>query len=81
MLGYCPASCCAAIGQGSRDAWFGVLGMFTGTVLFEAGYPRIILWYQGVPAGHTVNSLLGVSPWGIFALLALVLLLLDRWTR
>lgn len=81
LLGYCPASCCAAIGQGSRDAWFGVLGMVTGTVLFESLYSRIMAWYQGVPAGHTVSTFLEVSPWAVFALLAMFLLFLARWTK
>lgn len=81
LLGYCPASCCAAIGQGSRDALFGVLGMLTGATLFEALYPRIILFFPGQPAGYTVSSVLGVSPWVFFAVLALVALAITRLTR
>jgi hypothetical protein len=81
LLGYCPASCCAAIGQGSRDALFGVLGMFAGVTFFEIMYPRIIFYFSEKPVRDTVSSLLGVSPWVVFAVLALILLAIRRWPR
>lgn len=41
VLGYCPGTGIAALAEGSRDAVFGVLGMFTGAAIYAETYPWI----------------------------------------
>lgn len=41
ILGYCPGTALAAIGDGSRDAIAGVLGGVTGAALFAELYPLL----------------------------------------
>jgi uncharacterized membrane protein YedE/YeeE len=38
-LGYCPGTCVAAAGEGSRNAWFGIAGMLFGAAVFTEAYP------------------------------------------
>ncbi len=35
LLGYCPGTAIAALAEGSRDVIFGLLGMFTGSIIFN----------------------------------------------
>lgn len=41
ILGYCPGTTVAAVGEGRRDAMAGVLGMFLGAGAFVALYPKL----------------------------------------
>ena len=41
LLGYCPGTGVAALGDGSRHAWFGVLGMLVGGAAYAHFYPAI----------------------------------------
>lgn len=41
LLGYCPGTALAALGEGRRDAVAGVLGMLTGAALFVKAYPKL----------------------------------------
>jgi uncharacterized protein len=41
LLGYCPGTTVAAVGEGRRDAIAGLLGMITGAFVFVRGFP---LW-------------------------------------
>jgi uncharacterized membrane protein YedE/YeeE len=41
LLGYCPGTCVAAVGEGRRDAVAGVLGMLAGAGLYVALYGRV----------------------------------------
>ncbi len=41
LLGYCPGTGVGAIGDGSRHAFAGILGMFTGAALYPEVYPLI----------------------------------------
>jgi len=41
ILGYCPGTTVAAVGEGRRDAVAGLLGMFTGAFAFVLGYPSL----------------------------------------
>lgn len=66
ILGYCPASSFAAIGQGARDAMFGVLGMIAGAIIFNLLYPWIIGFFSGQPAVYTLATFLGICPCSIF---------------
>jgi uncharacterized membrane protein YedE/YeeE len=39
VLGYCPGTTVAAVGEGRRDGMAGLLGMITGAFVFVAAYP------------------------------------------
>lgn len=41
LLGYCPGTGVGAIGDGSRHAIFGILGMFAGAAIYAEIYPYI----------------------------------------
>jgi uncharacterized membrane protein YedE/YeeE len=41
LLGYCPGTALAAIGEGRRDALVGALGMLSGAALFVRFYPKL----------------------------------------
>lgn len=41
VLGYCPGTTMAAVGEGNRDALVGVLGMFAGAFAFVRLFPAL----------------------------------------
>ncbi len=73
LLGYCPGTGVAALGDGSRHALFGVLGMLAGAALFAEAYP----WMQSGVLGvgdlgkATLPTMTDLSPWWFLALLTL----------
>lgn len=73
ILGYCPGTVFAALGDGSRHAWFGVLGMFIGAIIYTQTYPMIKepLLSQGDLGKITLASELGWHPLIIFAPIAI----------
>lgn len=87
VLGYCPGTGVAAIGDGSRHAIAGVCGMLCGAALYAEVHP----WLQGRLAGTaaygkaTLATTTGLSPWWFIAGLAIVAALglaaLERWER
>lgn len=73
VLGYCPGTAFAAIGDGSRHAWFGVLGMLVGAGIYAEVFPWLnehILkrWDLGKV---TLDSEMGVSVWVLIVPLAI----------
>jgi uncharacterized membrane protein YedE/YeeE len=74
ILGYCPGTSVAACGEGRRDAMVGVLGMLAGAGVFVAAYP----WLEPVIKGlgslgeMTFPQLLGVQPWVVILVLAVL---------
>jgi hypothetical protein len=65
VLGYCPGTGLGAIGEGSRHAIFGFVGMLVGAGLYAEAYP----WLSAhvLPVGDlgkvTLSSEMGLSPW------------------
>jgi hypothetical protein len=79
ILGYCPGTVAAAVGQGSLDALAGgVVGILIGCGLFAAFYPwldkSILHW--GEFGELTFPQLLKVNSWAIIIPLITALLLL-----
>lgn len=74
LLGYCPGTGIAAIGDGSRHAIIGVLGMIVGAGIYAEVYP----WMQSKILGigdygkTTLADAAGISPW--WFILALVII-------
>ncbi len=87
LLGYCPGTGVAALGDGSRHALFGVLGMLVGAAIFAEAYPSMKSGVLGVGdlGKATLPTLTQLSPWWFLALLtlaaAVVFVMLERWER
>lgn len=87
LMGYCPGTLIAAIGQGSRHALFGLFGGIVGAALYTEVYPFIEpnilrVWDLGKV---TFADLLGVSPFLLLTVLAVIALgtfaAVTRWER
>ena len=74
LLGYCPGTGVAAIGEGSRHAIFGFLGMLFGAAAFAEVYPLISssLMKAGDLGKIRFPELMGASPWILIGVLAVV---------
>lgn len=81
LLGYCPGTALAAIGQGSRDAIVGVLGAIVGAGAYAEVYPLLARTLE--PIGKlgkvTFADVTHASPWWFIAGLAVVSVILFRW--
>jgi len=81
ILGYCPGTGVAAIGDGSRDAIFGVIGMVVGAALFAEVYP----WFneyllKPLDLGkETLATITGITPWAYLVLLTILSIALFGW--
>jgi uncharacterized protein len=65
LLGYCPGTCVAACGEGSRDAMVGVVGMAFGASVFVALYSQIrpFMESMGDQGKLTFPAMTSSSPW------------------
>lgn len=74
ILGYCPGTVVAAIGDGSRHAWFGVIGMFIGAIAYAHTYPFIKepIFSKGDLGKITLPTELGMNPLIVFIPIAVL---------
>lgn len=74
LLGYCPGTALAAIGQGSRDAIVGMLGALVGAAVYAEAYPMLARTVEPVAryGKLTFPDLAHASPWWFIAGLAAV---------
>jgi hypothetical protein len=82
VLGYCPGTAVAAVGQGGLDALFGgVTGILIGSGLFAAAYPRLAkgILSKGYFGGVTLPELFKVNPWVVVVPAAVLLTALLAW--
>ncbi len=84
LAGACPGTILAQIGAGYRDALFTLLGGLAGAVAFSYADPMLTpLLFTGGPGKITFMDLTGVSytvlAIGFAVVLAVVLVLLERW--
>jgi uncharacterized protein len=64
LIGYCPGTSLAAIGEGRRDAIAGALGMLAGAALFVRAYPRMKPALEAGDRGKiTLPRATQTSPW------------------
>lgn len=74
VLGYCPGTGVAALGDGSRHALWGVLGMLFGAALYAEVHPWVAAHI--LPVGDlgkaTLASEAGASPWWFVLVVALL---------
>jgi len=81
LLGYCPGSTLAAVGQGAQDALLGVFGLCVGAVFFEAIKPFISEFLKLKPHLSTLPELTGLNPWVFLIVLVIATLLFVRFLR
>lgn len=64
VIGYCPGTSLAAVGERRRDAMFGVLGMLGGAALYVRAYPRLKPALEAGDRGKiTLPRATRTSPW------------------
>jgi hypothetical protein len=76
LLGYCPGTISAAIGQGNLDALFGgLVGILLGSGIFAHFYPRLekflnLGWFGEI----TIPEYLKVNPWLVIIPICLLII-------
>ncbi len=86
LLGLCPGTAIAALGEGNRRAVAGVAGMLAGAALLTETYPFVADLVRAVGLGNvTWPQLTGLSHWvfliGLAAAAAALFVGLERWER
>lgn len=83
LLGYCPGTSAAALGEGRVDALWGILGMLFGAGLYAETYPIVkkTLLTMGDYGKITIPELLGVNHWIVIAVFLVLFLALFRWAE
>jgi uncharacterized membrane protein YedE/YeeE len=80
LVGYCPATSMAALGEGRVDAFWGIAGMVLGAGIFAHLYPflqkTILLW--GDFGKLTIPQVLHVNHWVVILIVAIVVLMNSR---
>jgi uncharacterized membrane protein YedE/YeeE len=82
-LGYCPGTSVAALGEGSRSALWGILGMVAGALLFTETYPVLEsgLLRVGDLGKVTLSDLTDLPP-GVFVVgLVVIAVPLFSWVE
>lgn len=81
LLGYCPGTAAAALGEGRVDALAGMAGMLVGAGVFAEAYPAlkqgVLTW--GDFGKLTLPGLLGVNHWPVILVFVVGGALLLRW--
>jgi hypothetical protein len=74
LLGYCPGTGVGALGDGSRHAWFGVLGMLAGAAVYAELHSALTstILSVGSLGKITFPEVTGISPWLFVAVLAVL---------
>jgi uncharacterized membrane protein YedE/YeeE len=78
LLGLCPGTCIAALGQGSRDAVWGLLGLLAGAAVYaeaEPAFKTLAAWNNH---GAVLLTATGIPWWAWFAIVAAGLWALRR---
>jgi hypothetical protein len=81
LLGYCPGTSFAALGEGRYDALFGMLGMLCGAAFFAEIFPvlenNLLAW--GFLGPLTLPQLLRVNAWAVVVPFVAGGILFLRW--
>lgn len=81
LLGYCPGTALAAVGQGSRDALVGIVGALVGAAVYAEAYPLLARTVE--PIGKlgkiTFADATHASPWWFIVGLGVLAVVLFVW--
>jgi uncharacterized membrane protein YedE/YeeE len=85
IVGYCPGTAAAALGEGRLDALWAIAGMLAGAALYAEAYPwlqaTVLTW--GVYGPVTLPQVLGVGHWLVIGtvcgLVMALFFLLERY--
>lgn len=81
LVGYCPGTAVAALGEGRLDAVWAILGMLAGAGLYAEAFPllkkTVLTW--GDYGKITLPQVFGVNHWLVIAAAVVLTLLLFRW--
>lgn len=76
ILGYCPGTAAGAVGTGSIDAFFGIIGFIIGTGIFASFYPKIKEKLMKKGYGNiTIPEILDVNPFIIITIFCTLILI------
>jgi uncharacterized protein len=82
VLGYCPGTSLAALGERRGDAVAGVLGMLAGALAFVRTYPRLRPLIEAGDLGkQTLPGLTRTSPWPWVAAMGVALAVSAVFSR
>ncbi|NVM25566.1 MAG: hypothetical protein HWN70_06570 [Desulfobacterales bacterium] len=72
-MGFCPGTSAGALGEGRRDAAWGILGMLAGAVLCAEAYPSLkeTVLTRGDFGKITLPQVLGVNHWIIIPVIVI----------
>ncbi len=72
LLGYCPGTMIARIGEAKKDAWIGLLGMVLGVLFFAVNvkFFKTYLMTQNIPG--SLPTILGINTWIAIPIAALI---------
>lgn len=81
IVGYCPATAMAALGEGRYDSVFGLAGMILGAGLYAEFYPQIKAGVLGCGdfGKVTLPGALGVNHWIVIVVLIALFIGLFAW--
>ena len=82
LLGYCPGTIAGAIGNGNLDALTGgLIGIWIGTGLFAALYPKLnkTILQKGYYGDVSLPQVLKVNEWAVVIPMAVIIVLLLIW--
>jgi hypothetical protein len=81
LIGYCPGTGWAAIGEGRVDAIFGLLGVFVGGFIYSEMYPTLkdTLLSWGDLGTPTIPQALGINHWFVIVPILIVAFFMFRW--
>ena len=80
VMGFCPGTSVAALGEGRVHAVYAIAGMLTGAAIFARLYPflkeTVMAWKDYGKIG--LPEVLGISPWIIIPIFIIIVLGLFR---
>ena len=81
IVGYCPATAMAALGEGRYDSAFGLVGMILGAGLYAEFYPQIKanILTCGNFGKMTLPNVLGINHWIVIIVLIALFIGLFAW--
>ncbi len=81
IVGYCPATAMAALGEGRYDSVFGLVGMILGAGLYAEFYPQIKanILTCGNFGKITLPTVLGINHWIVIIVLIALFIGLFAW--